>query len=499
MKNTRYDFSLSHGITGFAWLALLAVTVYSAWLSFKLIKIADIAFMYYNAWLINTQGFFPYRDIVDTSFPGSFLAYSFITRVWGYSDLSFHAADITILIILLILTWLMIKPLGRLPAAVAVLSYAAYYVGANASMHMQRDYLGLLPIATSIVLLKTECLSLQIRSFLIGILFGVAISIKPQLGIGLPIILFGLSRNGVLPVLSGLLAYMTSLMAWLYTHDALAPFIDIVQNLLPLYLTGTETSNGMGEKARDFFSNNFLPLLMMSLLPLCASIGSFFWHRRSDEADDRKTYAAILFLMVPAYMLATLSGLRLWDYHLMPMDYFLIISGSLLFKKIPALSKKQRYMGMVFKTIFILNIIKIGLLPNISFIASFDEKVIREEVSADEIASYLQSKQSPGEKIQLVVSSTNVPLFSILLNTQQVMATRYPLCWFCSSSHTSVTGTRLKNLFAHELQNKLPPTIILDSNSFGEMELHYELQDLLSEKYQKDYHYRQFKLYRLRK
>ncbi len=177
-------------VVGLCCALALLVVLYRAYLSLQWLNTHDTGFMYYLSWLINKHGFAPYRDVLDTSFPGSFLFYMLVVELFGYSSMAFHVTDIIFLLLLLGMTWLLIKAVaGKRAALVAVSVYALSYFANKPELHFERDYLALFPIVSAL-LLSQSTLSIPhgFRFIFIGFLFTLAASIKPQLAIGLPVV-----------------------------------------------------------------------------------------------------------------------------------------------------------------------------------------------------------------------------------------------------------------------------------------------------------------------
>src|SRR5688572_22315969 len=87
----------------------------------------DLGFLYYIAWLMNEHDYIPYRDVHETSFFGTFIFYSGLTRLTGYSTIAFHWADLFFFSALSSITFLLLKPLGKLCALLAIALFGEFY------------------------------------------------------------------------------------------------------------------------------------------------------------------------------------------------------------------------------------------------------------------------------------------------------------------------------------------------------------------------------------
>src|SRR5438034_1149234 len=55
----------------------------------------------------------PYKDIFDINFPGSFLLYGLIGKIFGYNDLVLRSLDIALLILIGYLGYRLIRPINH--------------------------------------------------------------------------------------------------------------------------------------------------------------------------------------------------------------------------------------------------------------------------------------------------------------------------------------------------------------------------------------------------
>ncbi len=112
----------------------------------------DTPLYQYSAFLINEHGCVPYKDIFETSFVGTFLFHSAIGSLFGYGDFAFRLVDIVYLLILLGVTWFLMRPLGKFVALTSILLFGVLYLSFGSAMSLQRDYIGVLPVAAATLL-----------------------------------------------------------------------------------------------------------------------------------------------------------------------------------------------------------------------------------------------------------------------------------------------------------------------------------------------------------
>lgn len=89
----------------------------------------DTPLLHYVAFLIDQHDFVPYKDVFETSMPGTFLFHLAIGKTLGYGDTAFRVVDIAYLMLLLTATWFLVRPImGPLPALISPLLFLAYSI-----------------------------------------------------------------------------------------------------------------------------------------------------------------------------------------------------------------------------------------------------------------------------------------------------------------------------------------------------------------------------------
>ena len=86
----------------------------------------DTPNLHYIAYLMDEYDFVPYRDIFETSMLGTFAFHFIIGKLFGYGDAAFRFVDLSLLALLLIVTYLFMSRFGRLPASLRIISIAVY-------------------------------------------------------------------------------------------------------------------------------------------------------------------------------------------------------------------------------------------------------------------------------------------------------------------------------------------------------------------------------------
>ena len=150
----------------------------------------DTPLLHYTAFLIDEHDLVPYRDIFETSMPGTIAFHYSVGRLFGYSDAAFRFVDLVLLGALLAATYFFMSRFGRLPAVWAVVLFGHVYLVQGPSMSLQRDYIGVIPVAFALLCIPDQKgRAVRFGRFaLVGLLFSLSFLVKPHLVIALPVV-----------------------------------------------------------------------------------------------------------------------------------------------------------------------------------------------------------------------------------------------------------------------------------------------------------------------
>ncbi len=305
----------------------------------------DTPMLHYAAYLIDEHGLAPYRDVFETSMPGTLLFHYGAGSLFGYGDQAFRYVDLFLLGCLSLASFVFLKRFGVLVGWAAAVFFPLIYLGKGNIMSLQRDYLGILPLALALCCIPAgNRLAGRGRFAAVGALFAASALIKPHLALGLPIFLGALlaarwgrrqgSRRDFLrcgaAAALGFLAPIALAMAWLWAESCLGDFIDVATGYLPLHneMTGTRHILSGPDRLHYLFTRT----LGLGGYGSLALVGLFAgYHVLSQTARSRGIVvsAALLFLCAAAYLFyPTLAG-KFWSYHYMPMVYWLALASTL--------------------------------------------------------------------------------------------------------------------------------------------------------------------------
>jgi len=335
-----------------SFLIILSVVLFIVILfSLKWRYMHDSPIMFYLASLMGSYGYVPYREFFDMNMPGTYFAYYFLGRLFWFGDIGLRVTDLGLLAVIFISTWIWIKDFGKKAAWAGCVLWGLAYLRFGPAMSLQREYLVLVLIILGIVVsIRINALGNWPKCFIVGVLFGLAFTIKPHSAMGLPLLLiyevlkrdegeeekrFNL-RNATVGVLFptilgfGLPVLMAVLYLWI--NGALASFFDIIKNYLPLYLSMTkshETINGM--KRYLYLLSEYRQLGGFSPWLAAAAMGSFvsLYHSRLNSKQKREV--VLLMGFVVCYSLYPLIAGQFWAYHWILFLYFIIQLSVLCF------------------------------------------------------------------------------------------------------------------------------------------------------------------------
>ncbi len=312
----------------------------------------DAAVVQFLAYAQTEWGLIPYRDLMDTVLPMSLLIQIGAGRLLGFGDAAFRMLDIVWLLSLLGVSWALSRPLGRAVAVAGPLLFGLVYLSYGPSMSFQRDFTGLLPIAVSLWLATlgtTTARGLAGRMVLIGVLFGVAMGIKPHLIMGLPVIFMLALTNGdarmngwrpsswrfaigqAITVVLALTASVVLILSWVFVQGAGPTFATMLTDFLPLYgeLTGQFKMLAATDRLIYLFTS-FQSLGGQAILLAPALLGGYLALFESKlHPSQRRLVLAVLALMM-LYALYPVPAGKFWAYHWMPYFYFGSLSAALV-------------------------------------------------------------------------------------------------------------------------------------------------------------------------
>lgn len=433
------------------WLALAAIGVLMLIGSFSWRVNHDFSLLSYTGFLMDRYGAIPYKDIFETSMPGTFLFHYLLEHFFGHSDLTFRLVDVAALLLLNSITYRFIKSFGKTAALWAILLFDVVYLSQGQSICLQRDYLGLFPVAAALQFLpSTTTRQIRILDFAWpGLLFGVASTFKPHLVVAWPLFFWTqlrcsqqkVSINKILTFGLGAICSMLLpwifFLVWLSAHGALQDFIDILTNYLPLH-------NQINGKLEVMQPENRLRYLLENGFELGGCQAMFFvclmaCHRVAREFVLPPALQSRLLCIGGATLIYSIYPViagKFWDYHYLPLVYFSSLGCGLMASKLETLQSMTHLRthrnywgsmgGIVGLAVIVQSTLPIAAIRAMKDIQSLYHPSQRHAPSngrSDEIASFLRENLRHGETVQPLDWTGGVKLGMLL--AEAPLATRY--------------------------------------------------------------------------
>jgi hypothetical protein len=443
----------------------------------------DTPLMHYVAFLMDKHVLVPYRDIFETSMPGVFVFHYLIVKLFGYGDVPFRYVDLVLLSALLVATYAFMSRFGRLVAVFAAILFGLFYLSAGQQMSLQRDYLGVIPVAFALLCIPTKMdTPVQfVRFTLIGLLFGMSILIKPHLVIALPIV-FGtllafrwhIQKKTTLDFFkcalitgASLLLPVSIALVWLSANSALAPFIDISFNYLPLHTSLTGGHRTISGLARvSYLIGGAATLGGLGAFFLSSLFAYYYVLAHTDKNKASQITLRCLFLCTLAYAFYPALAGKFWPYHYMPFAYFCSISMGLCLFASPHLSKA--HFADVTKRALLLLILVIAVtvqLPIYNFVFSLVADLRSEgnvhspkNGRVDEISGWLKERLHPGDSVQ-PLDWTGGSIHGMLL-AEAKLATHFMYDYHFYHHVSSPYIQELRHSFIRQLHKASPRFIV---------------------------------------
>ena len=186
------------------------------------------------------MGAVPYRDIIDVNMPLTYAIHAAVVATGGMGDIAWRAFDLTATAVLATLILMLLAPVGRAAAVLAVLVVLLMHLLLGPYAAGQRDFLMSIP-ALGVALVSARAAEDQHRRLLYLLLAGAlgmaAACIKPtgMLLLLLPALALRLHAREILSVIAGAAAVALAVFGTLAARGGLGAFVTMLHELLPDY------------------------------------------------------------------------------------------------------------------------------------------------------------------------------------------------------------------------------------------------------------------------
>ena len=425
----------------------------------------DEAPLLYEAFLMQSQGLMPYRDIFDFQMPGAYIVYYLLGILTNFGPFRLRVLDLAILITLLTITFLFMRRFGTISALAAALLFGLKYMQGGAFMAIQREYLFLPFIALALWINLRE--NLTYRDHLItGLLLGLAAIIKPHAALGLlPLAVFHManlrkrSMNFLLPAGIGFIIPVALVTLWLALTHSLLPFIDIARNYWPLYaqVNGQMEITPVGTRLSFLFTQG-IRIGGYGIWILPSLIGLYLVPRA------HKKYAYLLAGITACYAVYPVFTGQFFEYHYIPLAYSFALLASLALAENNTADPKSatppaRIAIRAFSTFALVAAILVNIRPSDTFIRQLDGRPLtRTTDRASQIAKYLEDNLQAGDTVQ-PLDWTGGTLLA-MLQTRAPLATSYVFDFYFYHHVSTPYIQSLRSDFMRQLTEQVPRFIV---------------------------------------
>ncbi|MEY2419947.1 MAG: hypothetical protein QOI95_14 [Acidimicrobiaceae bacterium] len=274
----------------------------------------DTPALSYLAFMVDRLHRVPYAQTFDPSAPGSLLFHLAIGRTVGYGETAFGVVNLAWLTALSVVTWRLMRQLGPQIASAASALVALGYLQHGRDMSLQRDYVAILPITLACLLAAHPERGRTLwRATGVGLLFGLVATIKPQLAIGLPIVVVFLlaghrsvatsdraerirpARNHFVTALGAFACPVAAALGWIAYVGGWRAFVSYYTEYLPLYLHLDAQHHALvGNERLAYLAYGVLSLGGLWLWVLPAALGAYAGIVRDGLAGPGRRLAWLL-------------------------------------------------------------------------------------------------------------------------------------------------------------------------------------------------------------
>lgn len=310
----------------------------------------DTPLLNFAAVMMHDFGMVPYRDMFETTMPGTFLFHYIIVGLGLETQTAFVTLGLLAMFALAGAGTLILSRVHYWSALMFAPFFLMVILQFGATALFQREILGLLAICSALILATRAGPRRQylLRQGAVGLFFGIAATIKPQFGLGAPVGVLCLAAltwdaddtrpfvsvviRGILASVAGFALPLIAAFLWIWSYGALDRFLFILTEYTPLYIQQTQSHAFTSpERRTQYLWQLWIKFAgFWTLLPGALMLSLLILGYRKLIARRMLILLSTITGLVAVYgVVPVLSG-QFWDYHYYPFIYFAIMAASAL-------------------------------------------------------------------------------------------------------------------------------------------------------------------------
>ena len=435
----------------------------------------DTANMMYLGWLVERHGLAPYRDFVVQNMPGTYLFSAIIGRLFGYSDIGLRLADQTFMLILLISMFAALRPLGARVGWAAAIVFGLLYLRGGIYMALQREFLLLIPIGLALVMASIRHPAASTRFYLalaaIGLLFGLAATIKPHAILGLPVVVgwyawmhlspgvqtherFMFMLKAGVAAMVGTSLSLLAIAGYLWRSGGWPYFLDIAVNYWSLYNRLDRVHQTIeGVNYPLYVWTNWLELGGHHMWFITACIGVVASLRDQTLERNQRLFIQMLVALAIVYSIYPIPAGKFWSYHWLPMLFFLVLLTALSFRFLEHPGRLH-----LFALLIVGAAIVAAARPAPELHLFGGPPTGRKFQRTDQIAAFLRERVGPDDRVQ-TLDWTGGANYAALI-AQTIPATSFVEDFYFYHHISHPTIQRFRQRFVDEFEATRPRFVI---------------------------------------
>jgi len=392
-------------VSGFLAAYLSFLFFVQAFFSLRWRMAHDFPLLQYVNFLVTEKGFILYKNVFETSFPGTFLFHLFAAKVFGYGDFAMRILDILVLSGISAMIFLVLRDFGKLCGFIGAALFGACYLELGPKMSLQRDFIAILPIAIATWLTFEHSEKRPVKvGFALGFLFGLAASIKPQFALGLPVLLLYLRKFAsssfvqmFFSVGTGIFASFLIIFFYFVRYCSFDAFSEMVRHYLPLHVAITGDFRLLEDWDRfNYLFRSYLEFGMRPLWLVPTISGWLGIALEKNFAPTLKRKVDFIGILLISYSFLPIFGGKFWSYHWLPFFFFASILSALNLAP-----RQEQKKGLVFLFLLALPIVE-DVKPSEEFLQQIkgSSYPVQNLKRTDEIADFLAKRLKPNDSVQ---------------------------------------------------------------------------------------------------